>query len=478
MGFVEGVHRDQLVMFPESLDEYVSDDNPVRFIDAFVDSLDLRAMGFKRAVPAETGRPPYHPGVLLKLYVYGYLNRVRSSRKLEREAQRNVELMWLLGKLTPDFKTIADFRRENGKPIRAVYREFIQMCRRLDLYGGDLVAIDGSKFKAVNSRGRNFTKSKLERLSKRAEEKIERYLQEMDEADEEEQDSEKPTPEELREKIEWLKGRKKVYADVQEQMEESGERQVSLTDPDARSMKLGYSRGTDVAYNVQITVDAKHKLIVDHEVTNDCTDQRQLSSMAIRAKEVLEVESLEVVADKGYYSGPEIKACADEDINPFIPEIDSSSNSRAGLNGKKDFRYDAEDDCYWCPAGKALPFSYQTTSNGQKVRVYIAKGCNKCALKPKCHRNKFGRRIKRWVDEAVLEEMARRVRAEPDKVQQRKSIVEHPFGTIKRSMDQGYFLTRRLCNVRTEMSLSMLAYNIKRALTLKGTQELLAALPT
>lgn len=476
MGFVQGVPRNQVVMFPESLDEYVNDDNPVRFIDAFVDGLDLRALGFERAVPAETGRPPYAPGVLLKLYVYGYLNRIRSSRKLEREAQRNVELMWLLGKLTPDFKTIADFRRNNGQPIRAVFREFTQVCRRLELYGGELVAIDGSKFKAVNGRDRNFTERKLEDLDKRADKKIQRYLEELDEADEREQDSQKPTAEELREKIEWLQGRKEVYSKLREQLEENGESQVSLTDPDARTMWLGHSRGTDVAYNVQITVDAKHKLIVDHEVTNACNDSNQLSAMAIRAKEVLDVESLEVVADKGYYNGTEIKDCVDEDIVPFIPETDSSSNSRAGLYGKKDFRYDAENNCYWCPAGKALPYSYQTISNGQEVRVHIAKGCTKCALKRKCHRNKYSRRIKRWVHEEVLEEMAQRVRAEPDKVKERKSLVEHPFGTIKRSMDQGYFLTRRLWGVRTETSLTMLAYNIKRALALKGTQGLLAAL--
>jgi transposase/macrodomain Ter protein organizer (MatP/YcbG family) len=478
MGFVQGVHREQMVMFPASLDEYVGDDNPVRFIDAFVDSLDLRLLGFKRAVPKETGRPPYHPGILLKLYVYGYLNRIRSSRKLEREAQRNVELIWMLGKLTPDFKTIADFRRDNGQPIRAVYREFTQLCRGLGLYGGELVAIDGNKFKAVNSRDRNFTERKLERLNKRADKKIERYLEELDEADEQEQDSEKPTAEELQEKIEWLKRRREVYAQLQEQMDESGESQVSLTDPDARSMWLGRSRGTEVAYNVQISVDAKHKLIVDHEVTNECNDMKQLSTMAIRAKEVLEVESLDVVADKGYFNKTEIKDCVDGDIVPFIPETDSSSSGRAGLYAKKDFRYDAENDCYWCPAGKALPYSYETTSNGREVRVYVAKGCSKCALKNKCNRNKLSRRIKRWVDEELLEEMARRVRAEPDKVKQRKSIVEHPFGTMKRSMDQGYFLTRRLCNVRTEMSLTMLAYNIKRALTLKGTQDLVAALPT
>jgi transposase/macrodomain Ter protein organizer (MatP/YcbG family) len=479
MGFVQGVHRDQLVMFPELLDDYIGDDNPVRFIGAFVDSLDLQELGFRRAVPKETGRPPYHPGDLLKLYVYGYLNRIRSSRRLEMEARRNVEVMWLLGKLAPDFKTLADFRRDNGEPIRAVCREFTRLCGGLGLYGGELVAIDGSKFKAVNSRERNYTERKVKRLKQRAEAKIECYMQELDENDAQETDSEKPTAEELQEKIEWLKKRREVYEGLQEEMDESGETQISLTDPDARSMRLGESRGTEVAYNVQISVDAKHKLIVDHEVTNECNDMKQLSSMAIRAREVLELESLEVVADGGYYSSQEIKDCAQGGIVPYIPRANSSNNLAAGRYGKRDFRYDAENDCYWCPAGETLLYSRsQTTRHGRKVRFYVSKRCNECAVKHKCTRNERGRRIERWVDEELLEEMARRVRAEPDKVKQRKSIVEHPFGTIKRSMDQGYFLTRRLCNVRTEMSLTMLAYNMKRVIGLKGTQELMAALRT
>jgi transposase len=477
MGFVQGVHRDQLVMFPELLDDYIGDDNPVRFIGAFVDSLDLQELGFERAVPKKTGRPPYHPGDLLKLYVYGYLNRIRSSRRLESEARRNVEVMWLLRKLAPDFKTIADFRRDNGQAIRAVYGEFTVLCRGLGLYGGELVAIDGSKFKAVNSRDRNYTERKVARLKQRAEAKIERYLQELDENDAQETDSEKPTAEELQEKIEWLKGRRQVYNELQEEMDESGESQISLTDPDARSMRLGESRGTQVSYNVQISVDAKHKMIVDHEVTNECNDMRQLSSMAIRAKEILELESLEVVADGGYYSSQEIKDCAQGGIVPYIPRANSSNNRAAGRYAKRDFRYDAENDCYWCPAGEALLYSRsQTTRHGRKVRFYVSKKCNECSVKHKCTRNERGRRIERWVDEELLEEMARRVRAEPDKVKQRKSIVEHPFGTIKRSMNQGYFLTRRLCNVRTEMSLTMLAYNIKRVIGLKGTQELMAVL--
>jgi transposase len=464
-------------MFPELLDDYIADDNPVRFIDAFVDGLDLQALGFERAVPRETGRPPYDPGDLLKLYVYGYVNRIRSSRKLETEANRNVEVMWLLGKLAPDFKTIADFRRDNGKPIRAVFREFTLLCRTLGLYGGELVAIDGSKFKAVNSRERNFTQQKLKVLRQQAEAKIARYLQELDENDAQETDSKKLTREELQEKIEWLKRRKGVYNELQQQMEESGESQISLTDPDARCMTLGANRGTEVGYNVQISVDAKHKLIVDHEVTNECNDMRQLSSMALRAKEVLGVESLEVVADRGYYNDEEIRDCTKGAIVPYIPQTNPSNSRRAGLYTKEDFRYDAENDCYRCPAGEALLYiRCGTNKHGRQMRFYATKRCKSCAVRHKCTRDKGGRRIQRWEDEGLLEEMAHRLRAEPNKVKKRKLIVEHPFGTIKRSMDQGYFLTRRLCNVRTEMSLTMLAYNIKRALMLKGTVELMAAL--
>jgi transposase len=476
MGFVEGIHRDQLVMFPESLDEYIEDDNPVRFIDAFVDSLDLQTLGFERAVPKETGRPPYHPGDLLKLYVYGYLNHIRSSRKLEREANRNVEMMWLLGKLAPDFKTIADFRRDNGLAIREACRQFTSLCRELDLFGSELVAIDGSKFKAVNSSARNFTKRKLRTRLQRIDDQIERYLQELDEADKQEPDSYKPTAEELQERIKALKRRKQGYVELEEQMEEKGESQVSLTDPDARSMWRGKGQAAEVAYNVQVSVDDKHKLIVDHEVINEGIDSRQLSPMAIRAKEALQVEHLEVLADKGYYSSEEIKKCVEEGVTPYVPKANTSSNSHAGLHGKQDFRYDPHKDCYWCPAGRALPYRYASTKRGRKIRYYVTRACNECALKPQCTHNRHGRRIWRWVDEDLLDDMARRVQAQPDKVRRRKSIVEHPFGTIKHSMNQGYFLTRGLPNVRSEMSLTVLAYNIKRAIRLLGARELVATL--
>lgn len=478
MGFVQGLHREQMVMFPELLDEYVADDNPVRFIEAFVESLDLQKLGFERAVPAETGRPPYNPGDLLKLYIYGYLNRIRSSRRLETEAKRNVEVMWLLGKLAPDFKTIADFRRDNGEPIRAVCREFTLLCRSLGLYSGELVAVDGSKFKAVNSRERNFTQGKLKAQKKRVEEKIERYLQELDENDAQETDSKKWTKEELQEKIEWLQKRKETYEELQQEVDESGENQISMTDPDARSMTLGSNRGTMVAYNVQISVDAKHKLIVDHEVTNECNDMNQLSAMAVRAKEVLEVDSLEVVADAGYYNSQEIKDCTEQDIVAYVPQTNSSTNKKAGLYTKEDFRYDAENDCYWCPAGEALRFSRRGTNrHGRTMRYYTTKACSTCSLKSKCIRSKGCRRIQRWEHEEVLEDLTQRLRAKPDKIKQRKALVEHPFGIIKWSMDQGYFLTRRLFKVRTEMSLTMLAYNMKRVMGLMSIEQLLAALP-
>jgi transposase len=477
MGFVQGVHREQLVMFPESLDEYIGDDNPVRFIDAFVESLDLRALGFGRAVPMETGRPPYHPGALLKLYIYGYLNGVRSSRKLEKEANRNVEVMWLLGKLAPDFKTIADFRRDNGEAIRRAAREFTAVCRELELFGGQLVAIDGSRFKAVNSRRRNVTKPKLKELMEKTDKAIREYLEELDAADEEERGDQQPTAAELQEKIEKLKARKQGYQELQEWLEESGESQISLTDPDARLMWRGPGSWHEVSYNVQISVDAENKLIVDHEVTNACTDTDQLSPMAVRAKETLGVEKLEVLADKGYYNSEQVATCAKNGLAPYIPKPQNSSNKREGLYGKEDFRFDPETNTYQCPAGQMLTYRYKSHRDGREIHYYATGACKTCSQREHCTRNKRGRKIWRWVDEQYLDAMARRVRAQPEKVKLRRAIVEHPFGTMKHSMKQSDFLTRGMANVRTEMSLTVLVYNIKRALRLKGTQRLVAALP-
>ena len=380
MDYIEGTHRDQTVLFPESLDEYIAGENPVRVIDAFVESLDLEALGFRHAVLNETGRPPYHPGVLLKLYVYGYLNRIRSSRTLEREANRNVEVMWLTGKLAPDFKTIANLRRDNRKAIQEVCRAFTVFCRDLDLFSRDLVAIDGSKFKAVNSRGRNFTDRKLKQALKDIDLKIEAYLDELDANDAQEPEERRLSTEQLKEKIKLLKERMKKYKGLQRLLDESDQSQISVTDPDSRSMPIGGGRVTDVGYNVQVAVDPKHKLIVDHEVTNAVTERSLLSRMALRAKAALGVDRLDVLTDMGYYDGLQVKTCLEAGITPYIPKPNTSANTPLGLFGKEDFRYDPQNDCYWCPAGEQLTFRFQSTEQGRERRTYATSACAHCAL--------------------------------------------------------------------------------------------------
>jgi transposase len=450
MDHIQGTDRDQFTLFPEVLDDYICQENPVRFIDAYVNSLDLQQLGFRHAVLQETGRPPYHPGDLLKLYLYGYLNRVRSSRQLEREAQRNVEAMWLLRRLTPDFKTIADFRRDNRHALRNVSREFTFFCRQLELFSGDLVAIDGSKFKAVNRRDRNFTRKQLKRVIQKLDEDIDRYLDEMDQADEEEPVEKKLTAEELQEKIEEMKRRRAEAEKMERQLDESGETQISLTDPDSRMMPVSGGRRTDVGYNVQLSVDPKHKLIVDHEVTNAVTNRDLLSHMAKRVKDLLGADQLEVLADMGYYHGKEVKACLEAVITPYIPKPQTSASRKRGLFSKEDFRYDLQQDCYWCPAGEKLAFRFQTTEKGRDIKYYASSACASCAIKAQCTRSKDGRRITRWVDEDLLDEIERRVTGEPEKMKLRKRLVEHPFGTIKHHWDQSHFLTRKLPNVRAE----------------------------
>jgi len=476
MGYIEGSNRDQLTFFPQSLDEYVSDDNPVRFIDAFVENLDLIDLDFKHSVLKETGRPPYHPSVLLKLYIYGYLNRIRSSRRLEQESHRNVEVIWLTGKLMPDHKTIANFRRDNREAFREVCRSFTRFCRELDLFGGKLVAIDGSKFKAVNNKGRNFTDRRLKRAMKDIEKKIDAYLDELDENDAMEPDEHKPSAEELKEKIQRLKERMKKYKGFKKQMQDSGESQISFTDPDSRSMPLAGGPRTQVAYNVQISVDEKHKLIIDHEVTNEVTDRNLLSQMAKRAKEALGVDEIEVLADMGYYDGQQVKDCLEEGITPYIPKADTSANKKLGLFSKSDFSYDPEQDCYWCPAGQELTFRFQTTEKDRDIKYYASSACSQCPIKAQCTRSKDGRRISRWAYEEVLEEMEHRVNADPEKVKLRKQLAEHPFGTIKHHWNQGHFLMRKLPNVGSEMSLSVLAYNLKRTINILGIPKMMEAL--
>lgn len=474
MGYIRGEGRSQMYLLPETIDDYIGEENPVRFLDAFVKRLNLEQLGFVRATAAETGRPGYNPGDLLRLYLYGYLNRIRSSRRLEKEAARNLELMWLLGKLHPDFKTIADFRRDNGAAIRQVCREFTLLCKELDLFGGELIAIDGSKFQAVNGQKRNFSGKKLERLVEEIDAKIEAYLQQLDSQDAEETGLRTPTAEQMQQKLEQWQERKQRYQHYQRQLQQSGAKQISLTDPDSRKITRGDSNL--VGYNVQVAVDEQHKLIVEHEVTNAVTDQDQLVPMATRTQQTLGAETLEVVADMGYYDGAEVRKCEAQGLTVYIPKPQTSANTKLGLFGKERFTYNPEQDMYVCPAGETLTYRFRTEEKGRKIRDYSTAACGHCALKAQCTRNKDNRRITRWEYEDVLERMQQRLANRPEMMLKRKAMVEHPFGTIKRWMDQGYFLMRGKKNVSTEMSLSVLAYNIKRVLNILGVKTMIEAL--
>ena len=473
MGYISGESRNQIYLLPESVDDYIGEDNPVRFLDAFVGKLELGELGFQHAVPAEVGRPAYDPGDLLRLYLYGYLNRIRSSRRLEKEAARNLEVMWLIRKLRPDFKTIADFRKDNSGAIKRVCREFTLLCQQLDLFGGELVAIDGSKFQAVNSKGRNFSARKLKQVIEEIDAKIEAYLKHLDQRDVEEARVAVPRAAEMKEQLERWRERKQVYENCQQQLQQSGEKQISLTDPDSRKMSMGH--GSQIGYNVQVAVDAKHKLIVEHEVTTAVTDQGQLTLMAERAKRTLGVDRLEVLADMGYYDGAEVKKCEQQGIMAYIPKPLTSANTKLGLFGKERFHYDTDKDVYVCPAGEELRYRFGTKEKGRAIRYYSTSACGRCALKAQCTRNKRNRRITRWEYEDVLERMKQRVDQHPELMRQRKMIVEHPFGTIKRWMEQSYFLMRGKNKVSAEMSLTVLAYNLRRVITLIGVPPLIQA---
>jgi transposase len=444
----------------------------VRFLDAFVASLDLHALGFAKARCADTGRPPYDPAVLLKLYLYGYLHRVRSSRLLEAEGHRNVEVLWLLGKLTPDFKTIADFRKDNLKPLRAVSRQFTLLCRKLELFGGELLAIDGSKFQAVNARDQNFNEPKLRELIARADARLAGYLQELDAADAAAPGVAALSKKELAAKIAALQDQQDWHKELLAQMDEE-QKQISVTDPDTRKMPAAH--GMIVGYNAQVAVDARHKLIAAADVTHDVTDYRQLANVALAAKANLELNQTEVVADAGYYNAAEVSRCAEHGITSYIPKSDTSANTARGLYGKSQFRYDAAKDVYLCPAGAELTYRFATSERGRELRYYRASGCKQCTLKSRCTRNQANRTLTREENEPLMEAMAARMVAQPQKFKLRKQLAEHPFGTIKRWFGYTHFLLKGLEKVRTEWSLTTLAYNLKRVLNLVSFQKLMAA---
>jgi transposase len=473
--FIEGEARSQSLLFPERLDDYVAEDNPVRAIEVFAESLDLGKLGFEGVEPEATGRPAYHPAVLLKIYIYGYLNHIQSSRRLERETQRNVELIWLTGKLMPDFKTIADFRKDNGPAIRAVCREFIVLCRRLELFAEAVVAIDGSKFKAVNNRDKNFTDRKLKTRMEQLEESIGHYLAELDRADREPTAVSEDQVSRLKDKIAGMKAHIERLNEIGAQMQRAPDGQVSLTDPDARSMATS-GRGTGiVGYNVQTAVDAKHHLIVAHEVTNVGHDRTQLASMAKQARSATGHNALTVLADRGYYSGEEILECDQRGITALVPKPLTSSSKAEGRFDKRDFVYLPEADEYRCPAGERAIRRFTSIERGMNLHKYWSSACPRCPIKAKCTPSDY-RRITRWEHEHVLDAMQLRLERTPEASKLRRQTAEHPFATLKAWMGSTHFLTRKLPRVSTEMSLHVLAYNLKRVMQILGVQPLMRAI--
>src|SRR3989449_4220723 len=474
--FVEGVDRGQRTLFPECLEDWIDEGNPVRAIDAFVEKLDLSGLGFDGVAPEATGRPSYHPSGLLKLYIYGYLNRVQSSRRLEREAGRNVEVMWLTCRLIPDHKTIADFRKDSGPAIKQVCVQFIELCRQMGLLATASIAIDGSKFKAVNTRDKNFTRGKVERRRAQLEKSVARYLAQLDTADLQEPSEELAAKTaHLKEKLVKLDSEMQRLAAMEKQMLASPDGQISLTDPDSRSMATSGRGSGVVGYNVQVAVDTVNHLIVTHEVTNTGSDRSQLANVARDAKAVLQVDKLEAVADRGYFNGEEILACEQAGICVTLPKPMTSGAKSEGRFGKQDFVYMPEEDVYRCPAGEKLKFHYANEEHGQKMRRYWTNACKTCAIKDQCTTGKE-RRITRWEHEHVLETVQQRLDQDPQAMRRRRETVEHPFGTLKMRMGATHFLMKTLPKVASEMALSVLAYNLTRVMNIVGTRAVLAAI--
>jgi transposase len=474
--FVEGADRGQSTLLPECLDDWIDEENPVRVIDAFVDALDLAGLGFDGVEPAATGRPAFHPSVLLKLYIYGYLNRVQSSRRLEREAGRNLELLWLLGRLVPDHKTIADFRKDNGPALRQVCAHFVGLCRQMGLLATASVAIDGSKFKAVNNRDKNFTKGKVERRRAQLEESVARYLAQLDTADlQEPTEALAAKTKHLKEKLVKLKSEMDKLSAYEMQMLASPDQQISLTDPDSRSMATSGRGSGVVGYNVQVAVETENHLIITHEVTTSGSDRSQLARVGKAAKAVLGTDTLEAVADRGYFNSPEILECHEAGITVTLPKPMTSGAKAAGRFGKQDFVYLPDEDVYRCPAGKQLKYRYSNEEDGKELRRYWTTACPACPLKAKCTTGPE-RRIPRWEHEHLLDAVQQRLDANPNAMRQRRETVEHPFGTIKARMGATHFLMKTLPKVAAEMALHVLAYNLTRVMNIVGIKPLMAAI--
>jgi transposase len=473
MGHVEGVSRYQRQLLAASLDEMVSATHVVRVVDAFVDRLDLTDLGFERVAAAETGRPGYHPAALLKLYVYGYLNQMRSSRRLEKEAERNLEVHWLIDRLSPCFKTIADFRRDYPEAIVEVCREFAQFCKGQSLFGGEVVAIDGTKVEAVASHKKAITAEAMKKRAAALDKKIRDYMEAMDEADREESETELD-PEAVKAALAKLQARRTEVEEQKDGLAREGVSQQVLGERDARLMKTA-RHCYQVAYNAQTAVDGKHGLIVAFALTNDCNDERQLQPMAEAAKQVLQVETLTVVADAGYSNGEQGEACAAAGITAVVPrqQVVNPADKSKTLFTRQAFTYDRASDTWTCPAGETLRCC--EVSEEHQVKRYATAACGGCALRPQCTDGKY-RRITRHFHEDAREAMHRRAAADPSWMEQRRDLAEHPFGTMKSMMGRARFLVRGLVKAAAELGLTVLGFNLKRAVTIIGVPAMLTAL--
>jgi transposase len=480
-GYIKGIDRTQMLLLPKTADEYIDAENPVRFVDAFVDSLDISSLGFTHSKPNDIGRHPYNPRDLLKLYIHGYLKHMRSSRVLDEACKINLETIWLLKALTPDFKTIADFRKDNANCIKKVFREFALICRQLDLFGAELVGIDGAKIKAVNSKERNFDEEKLVEKLKHIDEKVSGYMKQLEENDAKEKEEE-VTRQKIKQKISDLDERKKKYEEILTKLKQSGEDQISLTDPESRLMKN--NQKFEVCYNTEISVDTKFHLVPDYYVTNDETDRNQLSKASSSAKNALEVEELDVTADKGFFDSLELKECIENGITPYVPEKKGSRTAPKNKNVPEPpfyedkFVYNKDSDTYACPAGETLVFSSWVRNknhSGMIYKLYRTGACKLCPFSSRCTGNKLGRFVYRWEHEEILEEMREILATEEGQeiVRKRMELTEHIFGTVKRAFNMPFFLLKGLKKVNCEMGFILLAYNMRRTINILGTQLLL-----
>jgi transposase len=484
MNHITGTPREQLIMFPDAIEDYISADNPVHFLDAFVDTLDMASMGFQHAAPKETGRPPYQPKDLLKLYLYGYLNRIRSSRLLERESTRNLEVMWLLKRLSPDHKTISRFRQQHADAMRSVFKQFVLLCQKASLFGAELVAIDSTKFTASNARDRVKTREHLDKSLQRIHQSITDYLTQLEENDQRESAVEKSpvTKETLQQKITELKSYASQFEEAKLKLDQSTNKHISLTDPDCRLMKN--ERRIEPAYSVQTAVDAKHFLIIDYELTQDAADNNHLSVVAQQAQKTLQIDELTVCADAGYYDCVDLKSCEDYNITAYVPtprqKVSTKTNVPTPEYYPDKFTYDTQTDTYLCPQGQTMHrFASKRKEKDQRlIYLYRTPACKECPVRSACTPSKRGRYINRWEHEYVLENLKKRLALAPQIIKQRKAIIEHVFGTIKKVWGYGALLLRGFHNVGSEFALMMLTYNLRRAMNIVGVRPLIQYLHT